>query len=161
MIEATVTRAITIRAPWSIAVRAGRKLVENRGRPTSWRGPVAIHTGAAWSKEGARDPRILDWWYGAGQWPAALDATDFAYAFRKIVAVADLVDCHEAEQPHPAGATCCAPWGDRDYRGKPAWHLVLEDVRILDAPVPAVGQLAVPWALPAGTAVQVNAQLAA
>ncbi len=154
-------KAITVRLPYAAAIRAGTKLVENRGRPTAYRGPVAIHAAAAWSKAGGHDPRIRRWWWG-DRWAdrSPLDATDFSRMFRNIVAVADLEDCHQAAEVSVSD-WCCNPWGDFEYNDKPAWHLVLANVVVLDEPVPAVGRLSVPWELPADVAAKVAAQLGA
>lgn len=148
---APVTRAITIRLPWAAAIRAGVKRVENRGRPIAERhlGELAgIHAGATWSRPGARDPRILHWWFGAR---AAdhdqVDATDFTAYFRAVIAVARIVGCHRATQPTGTSDTCCAPFGDRTYRGAPAWHIQFDDVVDLDPAAGIVGRLSVPWLL--------------
>jgi hypothetical protein len=154
-------KAITLRPPWSLAVAAGVKLVENRGQRTSYRGPIAIHSGATWGPEGGTDFRILTWWLGPGRISRPLDATHFTNVFRRLLAVADLVDCHQAI-PANDGLTCCQPWGDRLYETKRgiglAWHLVLDNVRRLDEPVPAAGQVMVPWTLPEDVAAEVERQ---
>jgi hypothetical protein len=72
-----------------------------------------------------------------------------------VVATAAIAGCHLA-------GVCvvgpCHPWGDLTYNGKPAWHIELVDVRRLPEPVPARGQLAVPWRLPEDVAAAVQAQ---
>lgn len=163
--SARVSAAITVQAPWALAIARGVKLVENRRRPTSYRGPVAIHCGAKWSRDGAHDPRVRQWWWGE-HWSdrPPLDAADHSGAFRNILAVADLIDCYLA---HLNGdVECCYPWGDQIAYGTgkqpdvTAWHLVLRNVRPLTVPGSAVGSLAVPWTLSADVAAQVEAQLA-
>lgn len=158
-------KAITIQQPWALAIAAGVKNIENRSRHVSYRGPVAIHAGAAWSREGAADPRIRAWWLGRthAERQPQVDAADLAtgWMFRHIIAVVDLVDCHEADQSMPAGASCCPPWGDRQYKGRPAWHLALANARRLDTPVPVVlGCLALPWTLSDDVAAQVEREVA-
>jgi len=162
-----ITRAISVRQPWAscIATNAGgAKRVENRGRSTSHRGPVAIHASLIPDVAATTDPRVAAL-LGADPWewlPVGV-----------IIAVADLVDCHQAAQPTERvdfdgdgdlvveqPGTCCQPWGDRWYGDKPVWHLILDNVRILPVPVDARGQLSVPWALPDDVAAQVAAQLA-
>lgn len=157
---------ITVRLPFAAAISAGRKLVENRGKPIppKYLGqPVAIHAAAAWSKEGGADRRIHDWWWGAGRHPDwVVDATDFTGLFRKVIAVATVADCHRAEWPLNEALTCCMPWGDRRYgpRQEAAWHIVLADVIALDEPVgPVRGSLLVPWKLPSDVAEQVRMQI--
>lgn len=138
--------AITIKQPWARAIAAGIKTVENRSRPTSHRGSVAIHAGKAISKEGCSDPRILEA-FADGPWndPA------LRQPLGAVIAVADLVDCHPAD-------TCdrdtCKPWGD------PAgYHLVLACAVQIDQPVPARGSLGLPWRLPEDVDLAVRAQL--
>jgi hypothetical protein len=153
---------ITTRLPWSAAIRAGEKLVENRGRavaPQHIGQPVAIHAGAGWDKTGGADPRIRRWWYGH-EAQRTLDATLFSRYFRKVLAVATLADCHRANLgPAPYDSNCCSPWGDSFYGQNPAWHLVLTDVVGLDEPVETRGYLPVPWQLPDDVAAKVQAQL--
>lgn len=144
-------RAITVRPPWSGFIAAGVKTVENRGRNVAYRGEIAIHGGRAVDSGAYNDPRVQE----------AFDAVTSANAARgAIVAVAELVDCHDAEQPHPADATCCWPWGDRRYGDGPAWHLVLRDVRMVPEPVSCRGALPIGWTVPADVEAQVRAQLA-
>lgn len=37
-------KAITVRQPWAWLITVGIKPIENRSRPTSYRGPIAIHS---------------------------------------------------------------------------------------------------------------------
>ena len=152
--------AITVRPPWSTAIALGAKLVENRGREIRYRGPIAIHAGLRWSSAGAEDPRIRDLFADRATdlWPA--NGVDRIRAHRggHVVAVAELVDCHESDT-RLGLPTCCQPWGDSWYTSGPAWHLVLADVRCLPSPVRATGALSVPWTLPADVADQVAEQL--
>jgi hypothetical protein len=129
-------RCITVRLPWAAAIMAGVKTVENRTRSTSYRGPVGIHAAApsGWSVAGAMDPRIRAWWHGSTS--RHISSHDMPSMFRRILAVADLVDCHQ-------GVACCRPWGDLDAR-----HLVLANIRPLPEPVVARGSLALPWTAP-------------
>jgi hypothetical protein len=150
--------AITIRQPWAscIAVdHAGAKRVENRGRPTSHRGPVAIHAGKAGIRGVETDWRIRHL-FG--------DHMDIDHRARgAVIAVANLVDCHQARLTDPDGPVCCYPWGDWRYQQAsgevPAWHLVLADVVRLPKPVPARGALNVPWRMPADVVDRIAAQL--
>jgi hypothetical protein len=159
------------------------KLVENRGRPVApkhFGTRVGIHAGVAWSAEGEHDPRVR---YAWTQFAKAFDPvvanprlaghgdrrTGFPNSLLRIhrtnslwipraavVATAAIAGCHLA------GACVvgpCHPWGDLTYNGKPAWHIELVDVRRLPEPVPARGQLGVPWRLPEDVAAAVQAQL--
>ncbi len=159
-----ITRAITVRLPFAAAIAAGTKLVENRGRPIPTRyigSRVAIHAAATWSPEGGRDSRIRRWWWGPDRNPGAvLDPADFSFYFRHIVAVATVVNCHEANL---TGMLCCPLWGERWYdeeRGQLAWHIVLDNIVRPDRLVgPVRGSLSVPWTLPDDVATQVRAQV--
>jgi len=155
--------AMTVRLPWAAAQRAGEKRVENRGGRAGKAAArhvgedIAVHAAATWCRIGAADQRIRDWYWGPhsrlnGQ---PLDAVDFGPMFRQVLAVASLVDVHEAEQPQAPDVTCCGPWGDRLYNGAPAWHLVLGSVHPVWRRRPAVGRQSVLWPLPAEIAAAV------
>lgn len=151
-------KAITIRQPYAWAVAAGHKDVENRTRGVSYRGDIAIHAGAAWSREGQDDPRILRaWWGGDYDGTRLIDARDWEH--RAIIAVAELWDSHEAGRDD--GFKCCdSPWGDLEFAGRATGaHLRLRNVRRLDAAVRCSGQLGL-WTVPDDIAEQVTAQLA-
>lgn len=150
--------AITIRQPWASAIaldHPGAKRVENRGRPTTYRGPVAIHAGKTPDRVGDRDWRVTRL-FG--------DDPRLHLPVGAVIAVANLYGCHRAQPVLSADGVCCAPWGERRHHGKSgpvqAWHLVLADVVRLPQPVPARGALNVPWRMPADVADQVAAQLA-
>lgn len=127
----TEVRAITVKQPWAWAIAAGHKLVENRSQGTRYRGLLLIHAGKGWSARGADDPRIAGV-RTPGPW------RDLAYG--SVLAVARLVDSHP-------DAGCCRPWGESEYSEAGGrvrtvvHHLVLEDVRALEQPVPARGAL--------------------
>lgn len=94
-------RAITVRQPWAQCIAIEAKTVENRGRPTSYRGEVAIHAGATRDAAGDRDSRVVSLW---GRDPS------IGLPFRAVVAVAQLTDCHAAVR-RLDGTSCCGPWG--------------------------------------------------
>lgn len=152
-------KAITIRRPWIDCIAMGFKQIENRGRPTRYRGVLALHAAKTADAAADRDPRVAAMW-GIG--------VRIGQPVGAVVKVATLVDCHEAEQPQnpilmAEGATCCAPWGDRWHETSrhrvPAWHLVLDDIVHLSEPVYCRGQQGVPWTLPPDVAATVAAQL--
>jgi hypothetical protein len=132
-------KALTVKQPWAWAIANSAKRIENRSRPTKHRGPLAIHAGASWSREGGRDERVItavEPWVFEWDLPSirthGIDpACAGFFAFRRVIAVVDLIDCHPAA---PAG--CCAPWGDRE-----GFHWVLGNVCALDDPIPANGRL--------------------
>ncbi|MBB3098941.1 hypothetical protein FHR83_006647 [Actinoplanes campanulatus] len=125
------------------------KTVENRGQTVRWRGPVAIHASLPWHAAGDRDSRILQL-----RRHGLLDGTPRGV----IVAVAELVDGHQAVV-HADLTSCCEPWGMCRYGDRPAFHLVLANIRKLPRPVPARGALTVGWRVPADVASAVRSQL--
>jgi hypothetical protein len=131
-----ITRALTICEPFAWAVAAGLKPVENRSRPQSYRGRIAIHAG----KNGQymtddieeflieADPRCR----------AALETVDL-FAFGYIIGSADLVGCEPFDidrQPQPT------PWHFGPH------CLRLANPRRYRDPIPARGLLNL-WRLPA------------
>lgn len=149
-----INRAISIRQPWASCIATGAegaKRVENRGRPTSYRGLVVIHASLQPDVAADTDPRVTALW---GRDPR------LGMPVGVVLAVADLVDCHQSDWPDDEPA-CCFPWGDLFYGDglAPAWHLVLDNVIVLDRPVPAKGKLGVPWTLPDDLATQVTEQV--
>lgn len=126
----TEIRALTIRQPWADAIAHGEKRTENRSRRTNYTGKVLIHAGLT----GDREAVVI-----AGVWPGP----DVRGA---VIAVADLVGCHQAAKG------CCAPWGFED-----CWHWVLSDVRPLPRPIPAKGRLGL-WIPDADLLAAVEAQ---
>ena len=140
-------KAITVRQPWAWAIVHGGKRIENR---RNWRyrytGPIAIHAGRGWSKNGEHDPRVLEAW--ARVTPDPLYRNSLHFACGAIVAVAELVETHWSSacvrtatlsHLHPDGPYKCSPWADGGHGG--CAHLVLADVRPLPEPIPARGQL--------------------
>lgn len=155
-------RLITVRPPWSFAIAHLDKRVENRVRPTSYRGPVFIHTGRS------RDHDAL----GSQVFMAALRAwggpTAVAWFERDgapeatrpghVVATARLVDCH------PDAGDCCGPWANRSHTVPGVGftvvhHLVLADVAAIVEAIPARGQLGLPWRADASLAARLSPYL--
>lgn len=132
--------------PWAWAILAGGKRTENRSQRWSYRGPLAIHSGKAWSERGGASSalreafRSLDGGYRGDHVPewlfAAAAADGNAAASRgALLGVVDLVDVHTA-------AGCCAPWGEEC-----GFHLVLERPRLLSEPIECRGSQGL-WAPP-------------
>lgn len=137
--ERAPMKAITIRNPYAWAVATGRKDVENRTRPVSHRGDIAIHAGAAWFPDAEWDRRIIAAWWGEGRPGGRLDVATFpAGWFRVVLAVADLYDCHV-----PEPGCCTSEWAEPGAGA----HLLLRNVRRLAEPVPARGALGL-WTVP-------------
>jgi len=137
--------AITVQQPWAWAIAVGAKPVELRSRPTRWRGPLAIHAGTRWSLRGEADERVRTTGplYPGGALYDHQESDDSECTRGAVIALTTLADCHPA-------AGCCPPWGDDSYDGKPVHHLVLNELRPVNQPVPMKGRLGVwvaylPW----------------
>ncbi|SEU46341.1 ASCH domain-containing protein [Nonomuraea wenchangensis] len=133
-------KAVTIWQPWSWAVAADLKPVENRTRATRHRGEIAIHAGKHWDEIGACDWRVME----AARSEMPLTADDPRFVFGAIIAVAELVD---VTRDGPA------PWAEPGQV-----HWLLAGVRPLADPVPCRGWQNV-WDVPPDVEVVVRAQL--
>jgi hypothetical protein len=121
-------RALTVRNPWAWAIVHGGKDVENRAQTWGYRGMLAIHAGAGWSREGELDLRCGRAYNAAAGQPP--------FVFGAIIGVANLIDVHRATE-----GCCVSQWADASYNGSKATHLVLTDRQALRQPVPAKGVL--------------------
>lgn len=121
-------KALTVKQPWAWVIIHGGKNVENRSRPTKYRGPLYIHAGQSWSKEG------FDYMREAGiRITGGLDSG-------MVIGTVDVIDCHHADD---CGDTAgfCSDWAmDHHY------HWVLANPRPLACPFPAKGKLGI-WNL--------------
>lgn len=127
-------RAITLFPVFAELVAAGRKRLENRTRPTAYRGPLAIHA----SLRSHYNGEPIDAW-------ARLHEVDVA-SLRPghLLAVVDLVDCvriGEIARRIDAGELAL----DQSVHAIGPWCYVLANARRIE-PVPAVGQLGL-WRL--------------
>lgn len=157
--------------------------------PRYWGQDWALHAGATFDQPAACDPRVIAAWpafaaamsrpapdprlAAVGDLRCGHDRADVRvvrpgrwFPTGAVVAVATLVNAHPAV-PVRRGRACCAPWGELTHQhGRTpadsvgAWHLVWGDVRRLAEPVPAVGQVMVPWELTGAPLAAVLAQLA-
>lgn len=69
-------KALTIRQPWASLIMAGIKDVENRSRPTRFRGTIAVHAGQGVSPEGMAAHGHLLAQYPAGAIIGTVEITD-------------------------------------------------------------------------------------
>lgn len=148
-------KVLTVQQPWAWAIFHG-KAIENRTQQWTYRGPLAIHAGIRWSNHGGESELVDEAWqaayFGAAS-PADAIATSRVWTARgAILGVVDLVDVHPS-------AGCCAPWGESSYaehggrERRQIVHLVLENPRLLTAPIPCKGALGL-WTPPADIAEQ-------
>lgn len=138
-------RILTVRQPWAWAIIHGGKNVENRVRNIAgdYRGPVLIHVAqqvdlAAFSGQSAALTGAANAYNEAntdvlksGPWHADRGA---------IIGVVDLVDSHPVEscieQQQDGDWLVCSEWAERAGH-----HLVFENPRALDEPIPYRGAL--------------------
>jgi ASCH domain len=122
-------RALTVMQPWAWAVLQVGKDVENRPGPTSYRGPLLIHSSKRVDRAGLVRCAEL----------AKIGSTEpFERLPRGVILGAvDLVDC--SRDP---GDLRRSPWAEPR-----AWHWWLANPRLLAAPVPARGALGL-WHVP-------------
>jgi hypothetical protein len=137
-------RGLTIKQPWAFAIAEGFKAVENRSRRTNYRGTVLIHAGRAIDDavnivKYSRDAAIRfdelggrsNYWDARKHIPSRIvPSPPSTMALSGVIAIAQLVGCHEAVDH------CCAPWGFPDQ-----WHWELSDVQPLRQAVPRAGAL--------------------
>ena len=109
-------KAITICQPWAYAICYRGKDVENRTWYTSYRGSLAIHAGKS---------RV--WFTGEALNDGSPEPGQSSCVFGAIVAHCELVDCIRPKAL-PGNVWAEGPW-----------CFVLEDVRVLDVPVPYKG----------------------
>jgi hypothetical protein len=162
-------RCLTLRRPWSWAVRPDGKLIENRApSAVRWRAHVGkvlvIHAGGGWSPPGGDSPLLrglalkisdherLDYlrhWRNHGAAPLAHRETLFPSAQLEVLTV--LTDVHEAELDAEGAVMCCeSPWAEASYSHsatgatvtRPA-HLELSHVHRLAMPIRAKGALGI------------------
>ena len=104
-------KALTLRQPFASLVVAGVKDVENRSRPTKYRGVLAIHAGLAIDNDAmTAHGHLID------DMPAG--------ALIGTVRVIDCVQDSESEWAIPG-----------------QWHWLLTEPRPFDTPIPAKGKL--------------------
>lgn len=149
----TTMRALSIRQPWSDAIMAGWKTVENRTWDTTFRGTLAVHTGLT----PARLPHSFGGPKGALDYLSMLERqlamAESAPGDRLtgyVLGTVRLVDTHTASSCMQLGATwdkaLCSQWALPDpgpYAKRPdadMFHWVLADQRRID-PVMVPGSL--------------------
>ncbi|MFF3967913.1 hypothetical protein ACFYZI_40955 [Streptomyces griseorubiginosus] len=130
-------RGISVSQPWTTAIVAGAKTIENRPRPWSWRGLVLLHAGLQIDRSALRMPLVA----------RTIRGRDLPIG--AVIGVARLTGCHQ----DPDGTPPCTEWAELGL-----WHLELTDVQELALPIPARGQLG-PWKPTEDLVAQVRQQL--
>lgn len=152
-------KALSIRQPWTAMIAHGQKRIENRSRRTHYRGPIALHASGKdrWDAAGQSSDVVYAQWRRLG-WAGVPNRDSEHIDYGSVLAVADLVSCHEHGDPtfpcDAAGAVRpCSPWAAEGQ-----WHWEVANVRPLAEPVPCKGALGL-WTLPGDVEAAVAAQL--
>jgi hypothetical protein len=119
-------KVLTLKEPWASAIFKFWKDVENRSRPTKYRGRLYVHT----SQKVSQSEMDKTWYWiksNVGFY------TPFAPTFGAIIGYVDLVDCI-TNSP--------SKWAMEGH-----YHWLMENPVLLDKPIPAKGQLGI-WNLP-------------
>jgi len=112
-------KTIAIRQPWALFVALGEKTIENRTRPTRYRGRLLIHASKATDSETLETVEQLR---------RAENAPEIEWTTGAIIGCVTLVDC--------------VTESDSEWFTGPHGY-VLEDAILFDRPVPARGQLGI------------------
>lgn len=124
-------KAISLWQPWAALMEAGLKTVETRSWPTRYRGQLAIH--AAKRPMGHQEKTLLNRWGSLGLVDHPLHLGLFAYG--KIVAVVELVDCRPTEFFDPGYKE-----GEFGNYAPGRWAWVTRNLKVLDEPIPYRGR---------------------
>lgn len=122
-------KALSVRAPWWWFILHGGKDIENRNRPTKYRGPIYIHASKWWSKPGVIDDAetALECYYKAKFHSSAeMKWAEMKSLGGHIVGKVDIVDCVTSS---------ASPW----FFGK--YGYVLANPVALERPIACVGML--------------------
>jgi hypothetical protein len=140
-------KALTVKEPWAAAIVQWGKDVENRSRPTKYRGQLYIHAGKAWDKD-APEPIFKI----TGLLPVA------SLGHGMVIGTVDVISCHHSSECGPQKVIggyairgdsispvmpeeMCSPWALDDH-----YHWVLANPRPLACPFPETGKLGI-WNL--------------
>lgn len=158
-------KALTVQQPWAWAIVHGGKDIENRTQLWKHRGPLAIHAGARISDRGMESPLIGEALKRLGHITPQDDLFGTASSYwgaplhlGAIIGTVDLVDVHTAvvyqTRDSLAALDCCeSSWAETGYtehggrQRRDIVHLVLENPRPLDVPIPCRGALGL-WTPP-------------
>lgn len=117
-------KAISLHQPWASAIALGNKRIETRHWKPKYRGEIAIHAAKVLDKDFASVERAL------GRLPERIP-------LGAIVAVANLVDVQSSEDLALSIGAIERLYGNYGP-GRYGW--ILEDIRPLAEPVPALGR---------------------
>lgn len=143
-------KALTVRQPYADAIAHGAKPVENRTRPLPPRYagvPVLLHA--------AKDPHATSITPTDLAEVTGADITAWTDTRSAIIAQIRFRGSHLSTEGH----WCCRPWGQVPTRIQPVvWHWEIDQVILLDQPVPATGALGF-WTVPDDVLAAVRQQI--
>lgn len=140
-------RALTVRQPYADAIAHRAKPVENRTRPlpSKYAGvPILLHA--------AKDPHATNITAADIAELTGADTTRRTDTRSAILAQIRFRGSHLSSDD----TWCCRPWGQVPTRIQPVvWHWEIDQVTLLDQPVPATGALGF-WTVPDEALAQVE-----
>ena len=128
-------KALTVKQPWAWAIIHGAKDVENRSRPTKYRGQLYIHAGVAEAKGARAWPAIRAAFTHHGIVP---DDPMIGMPRGQVIGTVDVIDCHEALDCFRLDRGYCSEWAMEGH-----YHWVLANPRPLATPFPMQGKLGI------------------
>ncbi|ASN20682.1 ASCH domain-containing protein [Arthrobacter sp. YN] len=129
-------KALTVKQPWADAIIRFGKDVENRSRPTNYRGPLFIHAGVAESKEARDWPAMRVAFKHHGIVP---DDPMIGMPRGQVIGTVDVIDCHYWEDcANLCDETVCSEWAMTKH-----YHWVLANPQPLALPFPMTGKLGI------------------
>ncbi len=132
-------RALTVKDPWATLIAIGSKQIETRSYRTRYRGPIAIHSSKAFSRE---DQELCSQEPLRGTLDRAEIRSPIAMPRGAIVAIAEIVGCDQVPGGQGWEATI-PPEPERSFGfyspGRWMWRLA--NIRRLTEPVPCRGML--------------------
>mgnify|MGYP003575147287 CR=1 FL=1 len=120
-------KALTVKQPWAWAIIHGGKDVENRSRPTKFRGQLYIHAGKGWADEGIDAIGI-----------SALPDSYDEFLAGMVIGTVDLIGCHPADECGSMNFRRCSSWA----MGGDFFHWKLANPQSVE-PFPAKGKLGI------------------
>lgn len=144
--------AISIRQPWAWLVACGFKQIENRSRPTRFRGRVAIH---ASSSSANMSPDMLDEILAIDSddnvlWDASCvkeDAKNVVFAAGAIIGSVEIYDCVEIDDLNPSDIENKYNVDQLEFASGPYCYL-LRNAKRYKSPIKLSGKVSIPWAIP-------------
>lgn len=144
-------KAISLWQPWASLVAIGAKRIETRSWSTSYRGPLAIHAARRWTRDQRRlclTDHFAAALEGAGLKRPGCRAFEINLPLGAVIATCEIAHCVEIAPGRRKlwGEQCFIPPEAPELLfgnyapGRFAW--ILENVKLLEEPIPAVGRQA-------------------